>query len=112
VLGYERSELERLSSYPNVLGVHLNEPGMHDYLMDARISTANAVLALSPDDHANLLVAQIAHKIYNVPIVVCHVENPQLQVIFSVLDTSNTLSVISYSVGVLQDIRFAMESSV
>ena len=77
---------------------------MHDYLMDAGISQAQAFLALSTDDHENLLAAQIAHRMFGVPKVVCHVENPQLQVIYAM----QGLNVVSYAVGILQDIRFAI----
>ena len=108
VLGHERSELERLSNYRNVSGVFLDEPVMHDYLIEAGIANADVFLALSTDDHDNLLVAQIAHQMFGVRNVVCHVENPQFQVIYSTLEKSQEISVVSYSVGVLQDIRFAM----
>lgn len=106
VLGNERSQLERLSSYDKVTVVLLAEPVMHDYLMDAGISQVQAFLALSTDDHENLLAAQIAHRMFGVPRVVCHVENPQLQVIYA----SQGLNVVSYAVGILQDIRYAINT--
>ena len=108
VLGDERSELERLSSYKNVSGVYLDEPVMHDYLIEAGIANADAFLALSTDDHENLLVAQIAHRMFGVRNVVCHVENPQLQVIYATVEKSQDIRVVSYSVGVLQDVYFAL----
>jgi trk system potassium uptake protein TrkA len=108
VLGNERSELERLSNYTNVSAVLLDEPVMHDYLIEAGIATADAFLALSTDDHDNLLVAQIAHRMFGVQNVVCHVENPRLQVIYTTLDRSQEINVVSYSVGILQDIRYAV----
>ena len=108
VLGHELSALERLSSYENVSGVFLDEPVMHDYLIEAGIANADAFLALSTSDHDNLLAAQIAHQMFGVRSVVCHVENPQLQVIYATLDESQDMNVISYSVGILQDIRYAM----
>ncbi len=107
VLGNERSQLERLSSYPGVTAVLLAEPVMQDYLMQAGISQVEAFLALSTDDHENLLAAQIAGRMFNVPRVVCHVENPQLQVIYA----SQGMNVLSYSVGILQDIRYAISAS-
>ena len=107
VLGNERSQLERLSSYPKVNAVLLEEPVMHDYLMEAGISQAQAFLALSTDDHENLLAAQIAHRMFGVPKVVCHVENPQLQVIYAL----EGLNVVSYAVGILQDIRYAINNN-
>ena len=106
VLGGERSQLERISHLKGVSPVLLAEPVMHDYLMEAGISQADAFLALSTDDHENLLAAQIADKMFHVPRVVCHVENPQLQVLYA----SMGLNVLSYAVGILQDIRFAMNS--
>ncbi len=106
VLGNERSQLERLSNIEGVNAVLLEEPVMHDYLMEAGISQTEAFLALSTDDHENLLAAQIADKMFRVPRVVCHVENPQLQVLYA----SQGMNVLSYAVGILQDIRFAMES--
>ena len=106
VLGDERSQLERLNNLPGVRAVLLAEPVMYDYLLEAGISQAQAFLALSTHDHENLLAAQIADKMFHVPRVVCHVENPQLQVLYA----SQGLNVLSYSVGILQDIRFAMEA--
>jgi trk system potassium uptake protein TrkA len=106
VLGEEQSQLERLSSYANVSAVLLEEPIMHDYMMEAGISKADTFLALSHDDHDNLLAAQIAKRMFGVPTVVCHVENPQLQVFYGQWD----LNVISYSVGVLQDIHYVISS--
>ena len=107
VLGNERSQLERLSSFPKVSAVLMEEPIMRDYLMEAHIATADAFLALSTDDHENLLVAQIAKRMFNVEIVVCHVEEPQLQTVY----TNTGLSVVSYSAGVLQDVQFAISSN-
>ena len=106
VLGNERSQLERLSSFPKVSAVLIEEPIMRDYLLEAHISTADAFLALSTDDHENLLVAQIAKRMFNVGIVVCHVEEPQLQMVY----TDTGMRVVSYSVGILQDVRYAITS--
>ena len=106
VLGDERSQMERLSSIEGVKAVLVAEPVMYDYFMEAGISQMDAFLALSTDDHENLLAAQIADKMFRIPRVVCHVENPQLQVLYA----SQGLNVLSYAVGILQDIRYAMES--
>ena len=101
VIGKERNDLERLSGYPGVSVLLLTDPAMQDYLLEAGISHADAFLALSTDDHENLLMAQIAKRIFNVAHVVCHVENPQLQMLYSGLG----LDVVGYSRGILQDIR-------
>ncbi len=106
VLGKERSQLERLSGYPGVSVVMISEPVMQDYLLDAGISQADAFLALSTDDHENLLLAQVARQMFNVSHVVCHVENPQLQVLYTALG----LNVVGYSRGILQDIRQVIDA--
>lgn len=106
VLGKERSRLERLSAYPGVTVALLTEPVMQNYLLEAGISHADAFLALSDDDHENLLLAQVAKQMFNVPRVVCHVENPQLQVLYTALG----LDVVGYSRGILQDIRQVMSA--
>lgn len=114
VLGDERSQLERLSSHPKVSAVLLAEPVMYDYLMEAGITTADAFIALSHDDHDNLLAAQIAKQMFKVEKVVCHVENPQLQVVYTMVmagsQIESQMAVLSYSVGILQDIDFAIKS--
>ena len=109
VLGDERSQLERLSSHPKVSGVLLSEPVMYDYLMEAGIAAADAFIALSHDDHENLLASQIALQMFNVRKVICHVENPQLQVVYTLVlpnsDSDERMWVFSYAVGILQDIK-------
>jgi trk system potassium uptake protein TrkA len=106
VLGHERSQLERLSHDSKVSAVLLAEPVMCDYLMEAGISQAQAFLALSSDDHENLLAAQIADRMFGISRVVCHVENPRLQVLYA----SQGLNVVSYAMGILQDIRYSINA--
>ncbi len=101
VLGRQRSRLERLSAYSGVTATLIAEPAMQDYLLESGISHADAFLALSDDDHENLLLAQIAKHMFNVPKVVCHVENPELQFMY----TKMGLNVVGSSIGILQDIR-------
>ena len=89
---------------PKVSAELLTAPTMQDYLLNAGVSHADAFLALSEDDHENLLVAQIALHMFNVPHVVCHVEHPQLHMMYTRLG----LNVVGYSRGILQDIRQAI----
>ena len=66
------------------------------------IAVTELFLALSDDDHRNALVAQVAQHIYNVPTVICRLENPQLQQLYSGLG----LKVIGSSIlNLFQDIR-------
>ena len=74
---------------------------MQDYLQESSIDHCDVFLAMSSDDHQNILVSQIAKHIYNVPKVVCHLDSPQLQVMYAALG----LDVIGYSFGLLQDVR-------
>ena len=101
VLGDDRDCLEEISSYASVRVILTAEPMMQDYLQEANIGHCDVLLAISGNDHQNLLVAQIAKHIYNVPKVVCHLDSPQLQIMYAAL----SLDVVGYSFGLLQDVR-------
>lgn len=105
VLGAERDCLESVAAHPGVRVVLTAEPMMQDYLQEGGINHSDVFLAMSSDDHQNILVSQIAKHIYNVPKVVCHLGNPQLQVLYAALG----LDVVGYSFGLLQDVRQAIE---
>ena len=105
VLGGERDCLESVATQPGVRVVLTAEPMMQDYLQEGGINHADVFLAMSADDHQNILVAQIAKHIYNVPKVVCHLGSQQLQVMYAALG----LDVVGYSFGLLQDVRQAIE---
>lgn len=105
VLSRDRECLETLADIPGVEVVLTTEPTMQDYLQLAGVDTADIFLALSDDDHRNALTAQIARYIFNVPKVICHLENPQLQILYAGLG----LDVVGYSIGLLQDIRQSIE---
>lgn len=106
VVSGDRECLELVADQPGVAVVWTAEPTMQDYLQQGGVDSADIFLALSGDDHRNALVAQIAHHIFNVPKVICHLENPQLQLLYAGLG----LNVVGYSIGLLQDIRQAIES--
>ena len=105
VVSRERQCLVQVANVPRVTVILATEPMMQDYLQAGGIDTTDIFLALSDDDHQNALVAQIALYIFNVPNVVCHLNNPQLQILYSGLG----MDVVGYSVGLLQDIRQVME---
>ena len=106
VLSADRECLELVAEQPGVNVVLTLEPTMQDYLQQAGVDNADVFLALSEDDHRNALVAQIARHIFNVPKVICHLDNPQLQLLYAGLG----LNVVGYSIGLIQDIRQAIES--
>ena len=105
VLGGQRDCLESVAKHPHVRVVLTAEPTMQDYLQEGSIDHADVFLAMSGDDHENILTAQIAKHIYNVPKVVCHLGSPQLQVMYAALG----LDVVGYSSGLLQDVHQAIE---
>ena len=106
ILGKDRECLEQVEDSAQAQVIWTAEPMMQDYLLQGGIHTAEAFLALSGDDHENVLAAQIALNIFNVSKVVCQINNPQLQVLYSGLG----LNVVGYSIGLLQDVRQAIES--
>ena len=93
--------LDNLAKEPRVTPVLTVEPLMQDYLQQAGIDNADVFLALTEDDHRNVLIAQIARHIFNVPKVMCRLENPQLQQLYSGLG----LEVVSPTLGLLQDLN-------
>ena len=93
--------LEALADEPRITALLAVEPLMQDYLQQAGIDSADAFLALTGDDHQNVLLAQIARHIFNVPKVMCRLENPQLQQLYSDLD----LEVVSPTLELLQDLN-------
>ena len=107
VLSGERDCLENMATHPGVRVVLTAEPMMQDYLHEGGIDHSDVFLAMSDDDHQNILVSQIAKHIYNVPKVGCHLGSPQLQVLYAALG----LDVVGYSFGLLQDVRQAIQES-
>ena len=106
VLSRDRDCLERLAEEPGVTPILTTEPSMQDYLQEGGVATADVFLALSDDDHQNALMAQIARHIFNVPKVVCHLGDPQLQTFYQDLG----LDVVGYSMGLVQEIRRSIEN--
>ena len=105
VLGSDRDSLESVATQSSVKVVFTAEPMMKDYLQEGGIDHADVFLAMSDDDHQNILVSQIAKHIFNVPKVVCHLGSPQLQVMYAGLG----LDVVGYSFGLLHDVRQAIQ---
>lgn len=105
ILSDNRECLEQVADDFPVEVIFTAEPLMQDYLQQGGVATTGVFLAMSSDDHLNALTAQIAQHIFRVPKVVCHVNDPQLQVLYSGLG----LEVVGYSVGLLQDVRQTIE---
>jgi trk system potassium uptake protein TrkA len=104
-LDSDLSRLESMVVEPQIKGIFIADPMMHDYLQEAHVDVAELFLALSDDEHQNALVSQVAKHIYNVPQVVCRLDNPQLQQLYSGLG----LKVVGFSIlGLFSDIQQAI----
>ena len=105
VLSDDMDCLNEVADEPRVTPMLILEPLMQDYLQLGGIDNADAFMALSEDEHQNILTCQIAKHIFNVGKVVCRLENPQLQKLYSELDlevVSPTLDLLQYLNQVLQ----------
>ena len=90
---------EAANGHPvNVIGI--TDPQMQDWLQMANIDHADLFLALTEDDHQNLLAAQTARSIFNVRRVVCRVDDHQLHQLYASLG----MEVISPTLDLLQDL--------
>ncbi len=104
-LDSDMSRLDLVVAEPQIKGVLIADPMMHDYLQEAHIDVTELFLALSDDELTNALVSQVAKHIYNVPVVVCRLDNPQLQQLYSGLG----LKVVGFSIlNLFNDINQAI----
>lgn len=106
ILSDDMNCLNDVADEPRVNPVLTREPLMQDYLQLGGIDNADAFLALSEDEHQNILTCQIAKHIFNVGKVVCRLENPQLQKLYSELE----LEVVSPTLDLLQDLNKVLRS--
>jgi trk system potassium uptake protein TrkA len=53
-----------------------------DVLKQAKTASADKLIAVTHDDNVNLAIAQIAHAVFEVPVVVARVNDPQREAIF------------------------------
>ena len=86
VVGYERDlliDLERKYTVPTIL---IKDPIMQDYLQESNIKNVDMFLALSVDDYTNVMIAQVAKHLFDVKTVICRIEDPDLNEIYSELD--------------------------
>ena len=98
--------LNEVANEPAVNTLLTLEPLMQDYLQLGGIDTVDAFLALSEDEHQNILTSQIAKHIFNVQKVVCRLEDPELQRLYSEMD----LEIVNPTLDLLQDITRTLES--
>ncbi len=66
-----------------------------DYLEDAGIERADAVIAVTGDDDDNLVISQLAKEVYHIQKVIARVNNPKNEKIFEVLGVGVPVSATS-----------------
>lgn len=106
ILSDEMDCLNAVADEPRVNALLTLEPLMQDYLQLGGINNADAFLALSEDEYQNILTSQIAKHIFNVGKVVCRLETPQLQQLYTELE----LEVVNPTLDLLQDLSQALNS--
>lgn len=85
IIERSREKLEALGSGFNgqcIQGIEFDK----DKLIESDIQTADALLAVTPDDNINITVSLIAQKIYHVPLVVARVNDPNRAYIYEKLN--------------------------
>ena len=105
VLDPDADRLAILKKQTGVATIWAREPLMYDYLQEARIGASDAFLALTEEDHKNVLLSQIASQIFNVPSVVCRLTDPQLQDLYGRLG----LTVMDSGPDFLSSVRHYLE---
>jgi len=113
--GYNISVIDRDSERLNVLGSGFNGlilKGIEyddEILQEAGISTADAILAVTPDENINITVSLIAKKIYKVPRIIARIVNSNRQYIYEKLDIE-TINLIQHGVDILKT-KLSLSSS-
>ena len=85
VVAYEQDlliDLERKYTLPTIL---IKDHIIQDYLQESNVKNVDMFLALSTDDHTNVMLAQEAKHLFDVKTVICRIENPELNEIYSEL---------------------------
>ena len=88
VMDSDADRLAILQKQTNLSTVWVAEPLMQDYLIQGDLAGSEAFFSLANDDHENILLSQMATHIFNVPKVMCHLSDPQLQDFYQPLGIS------------------------
>ncbi len=100
LIGSDLDYLDEAADGHQVAVIGITDPQMQDWLHLGNIDHAEMFLALTEDDHQNLLAAQTAKSIFNVGRVVCRVDAPPLQQLYASLG----MEVISPTLDLLHDL--------
>lgn len=63
-----------------------------EYLRDAGLNKADALISVTGDDKTNMIACQLAEKIFKVPTVIGRVNNPKNEGVFTQLGVETTVS--------------------
>lgn len=105
--GHNISVIDRDNEKLSILGSGFNGLKIkgieydNEILKEAGIFTADAVLAVTPDENINITVSLIAKEIYKVPIIIARIVNSNRQNIYEALNIE-TVNPIELGVGILK----------
>ena len=85
IVAYEQDLLIDLERKYNLQTILIKDHIMQDYLQESKVKNADMFLALSTDDHTNVMLAQEAKHLFDVKTVICRIEDPELNEIYSEL---------------------------
>ncbi len=85
VIDRDESTFNNLSSDFSGFRVH-GDATQIAILRDAKINKADVVIATTHEDNVNLMVAQVARRIFNVPKVLARVFDPRREEVYAQLD--------------------------
>ena len=107
IAGLDISIIDRYNDRLNVLGSAFNGTKIkgieydNDHLLEAGITKADFVLAVTSDENINITVSLIAKKIYNVPRMISRVNDPSRKYIYDMLGIE-TISPTQLGVEILK----------
>ena len=83
MVGDDLDALKQFSGLENTSTVLVVDAAMQDYLQEAEVALAELFVALSGNDLANVLVSQAASHLFNVPSVICRIDDPDLREMYA-----------------------------
>ena len=114
-VGHNISVIDRDNERLNVLGSGFNGVKIkgieydNEVLLDADITGADALIAVTPDENVNITVCLIAKKIYKVPRIISRIVNPNRIYIYDKLEIE-TINPTQLGVDILKS-KIAEHSS-
>jgi trk system potassium uptake protein TrkA len=108
VVGEER-ELARLGSDFDGVTI-VGDPAEEDTLIKAGINRAELVVAATPDDNVNVMVVQVARRIFQVPLALARISDPERESFYRGLGLATvcpTTTGINQILGMIQHSQYS-----